>query len=66
MVKNAIPTRICDKLRYSQEDMSSFEGFKRVVLRIDNDHWKRIQDNKNKSRTNRFPSYHTLKPPRPE
>jgi len=66
VVKDAIPTRIRDELRYSQEDMSSFKGFKRAVLQIDNDHWKRIQDDKNKSKTNRFPSYHTPKPPRPE
>jgi len=42
VVKDAIPNQIRDELRYSQEDMSSFEGFKRVVLWIDNDYWKRI------------------------
>jgi len=44
--------------------MSSFEGFKRAVLQIDNDYWKRIQDNKHKSRMNCFSPHYTFKSPR--
>ena len=66
MVKDAIPNCIRDELRYSQEDMSSFEGFKRAVLRIDNDYWKRAQDNRNKLRTSRPSQYHAPKLPRSE
>ena len=32
VVKDAIPNWIWDELRYSQEDVLSFEGFKRAVL----------------------------------
>ena len=66
VVKDAIPTRICDELHYSQEDVSSFERFKRAVLRIDNDYWKRIQDDKHKSRTNCLPPHYTIRSPRPD
>ena len=38
VVKDAIPPRICDELRFSHEDTSSFEGFKRAIMRIDSDY----------------------------
>jgi len=63
VVKNTIPIHICNELCYSQEDVSSFKGFKRAVLWIYNDYWKRIQENKHKSRMNRFPLHHTFKSP---
>lgn len=48
-VKDAIPNKIKDKLWYSQENVLSFEGFKKVVLRINNDCWRRLQDKRNKA-----------------
>jgi len=51
IVKDAILPRICDKLRFTHEELLSFKGFKRVVLKINNDYWKRIQDDKNKQRS---------------
>ena len=66
VVKDAIPNRIQDKLCYSQEDVLSFEGFKRAVLQIDNDYWKRIQDDKKRLQTNQFFQHHLTKPLRTE
>jgi len=37
VVKDAIPDRIRDELRFSHEDVSTFEGLKRAIMRIDND-----------------------------
>jgi len=37
VVKNALPSCIRDELCFSHEDVLSFEGLKRAVLRIDND-----------------------------
>jgi len=48
VVKDAIPNRIRDKLRFSHEDVSTFEGLKRAVMRIDNDFWKRQQEERHK------------------
>ena len=50
VVKDAVPHRITDELRFSREDTTTFEGFKNAVLRIDNDYWKRKQDDTNKQR----------------
>jgi len=50
IVKDAIPTQSLDELRFSHEDTSTFEGFKKAVLKIDNDYWKRKQDEANKQR----------------
>jgi Domain of unknown function (DUF4939)/Zinc knuckle len=50
IVKDAIPARITNELRFIHEDTSTFEGFKRAVLKIDNDYWKRKQDEANKQR----------------
>jgi len=47
MVKDAIPPRIQDKLCFCKEDLSSFEVLKQTVLKIDNDYWKWIQEEKN-------------------
>jgi hypothetical protein len=48
VVKDAIPPRISNELRFSREDTSTFEGFKQAVLRIDNDYWRKKQDDANK------------------
>jgi len=40
VVKGVLPNQIQDELHYSQEDISTFEGLKRAVMRIDNDYWK--------------------------
>ena len=53
VVKNAIPDRIHDELRFSHEDVSTFEGLKRAVMRIDNDFWKRQQEGKHKFQASR-------------
>ena len=37
VVKDAIPDCIHDELRFSHENISTFEGLKRAVIRIDND-----------------------------
>ena len=66
MIKDTIPNCIQDELHYSQEDISSFEEFKRTVLQIDNNYWKRIQDDKNKSQTTCFFQYHISKLPKSE
>jgi len=49
VVKDAIPNCICDKLRFSHEDVSMFEGLKRAVIRIDNDFWKCQQKKRQKA-----------------
>jgi len=38
VVKNTISTRISEKLHYSQENLSSFEGYKRAVMRINDNY----------------------------
>jgi len=37
VVKDTIPDCIRDELRFSHKDVSTFEGLKRAVMRIDND-----------------------------
>jgi len=37
VVKDTIPNHVHDELRFSHEDVSTFEGLKRAVMRIDND-----------------------------
>ena len=66
VVKDAIPNCIRDKLCYSVENVSSFEGFKRAVLCINNNYWKKVQDDKNKSCTSHSPQYNLPKPLRQE
>jgi len=41
-VKNAIPTRISEELHYSQENLLSFEEYKRPVMRIDDNYWRQV------------------------
>ena len=48
IVKDAIPNCIHDELRFSHEDILTFEGLKRAVMRINNDFWKRHQKEKHK------------------
>jgi hypothetical protein len=50
VIKEVIPSRITDELKYSREDTSTFEGFKKAVMKIDNDYWKKKQDDANKKR----------------
>jgi len=38
VVKDAIPIRISKEFHYSQEDLLSFEEYKRAVIRIDDNH----------------------------
>jgi len=66
VVKDTIPPRISKELRYSKEDLSTFESLKRAVLKIDSDYWRRVLDDKQKQQVartlqNRFP-----RSPRPE
>ena len=42
VVKDTILNCIQDKLYYSQENVLFFEGFKRAVLWIDSNYWKRV------------------------
>jgi len=42
--------RISEELHFSKEDLSTFEGYKWAVLKIDNDHWKQVQEEKNRQR----------------
>ena len=55
VVNDALPARIWDELCFSHEDLSLFEGLKRLVLRIDNDYWKHQLEDKHK-----FWGTHTL------
>jgi len=65
-VKDAISTRISEELHFSREDLSSFKGYKRAVMRIDNNYWRQIQDDKNKVRMARTLQHHLPKNPRTE
>ena len=48
VVKDVISARISEELYFSKKDLSTFEGYKRAVLKIDNDHWKQVQEEKNR------------------
>jgi len=65
VVKDAIPDRIHNELRFSHEDISMFEGLKRAIMRIDNDFWKRQQEEKHKFQASRAIQGYTPKVPRP-
>ena len=65
IVKDAIPNRIRDELRFSHKDVSIFEGLKRAVMRIDNDFWKRHQEEKHKFQAARSTQSYLPKSPRP-
>jgi len=62
VVKDTIPSRISEELRFSKEDLSTFEGYKWAVLKVDNDHWRQIQEEKNKHRLARSLQEHFLHP----
>jgi len=65
VVKDAIPNRICDELRFSHKDVSTFEGLKRAIMRIDNDFWKRQQEKKHKFQASKAIQGYVPKAPRP-
>jgi len=48
MVKDTLLSRINNELYFSKENLSIFEGLKRTVMRIDNNYWRHIQDEKNR------------------
>jgi len=62
IVKDAIPSRIKDELWYSQKNILSFERFNKAVLRIDNDYWRRIQNKRSKTYTERGSQNYSSKP----
>jgi len=64
VVKDAIPNHVRDKLRFSHEDVSTFEGLKRAVMRIDNDFWKCQQEERHKFQAARAVQGYTPKAPR--
>ena len=61
-MKDALPTRISEELHFSREDLSTFEGLKRAVMRIDSDYWRHVQDGKNKTRLARSLQDHIPRP----
>ena len=65
VVKDAIPDCIRDKLRFSREDISMFEGLKRAVMRIDNDFWKCQQEEWHKFQASRTIQGYVPKVPKP-
>jgi len=65
VVKDTIPDHICDELRFSHKDVLTFEGLKRVVIRIDNNFWKRQQKEKHKFQVLRAIQGYAPKAPRP-
>ena len=64
VVKNTISDCILDELRFSHENVSIFEGLKRAVMRIDNDFWKRQQEEKHKFQASRTIQGYIPKAPR--
>jgi len=63
VVKDVLLSRISDELRFSREDLSTFEGLKRAVMRINSNYWRCIQDEKNKSQQFRSFQDHNSKLP---
>jgi len=47
MVKDILSSRISKEFHFSREDLFTFEGLKRVVMRINNDYWRHVQKGKN-------------------
>jgi len=66
VVKNAIPARISEELCFSKEDLFTFEGYKQAVLKINNDHWKQVQEEKNRQRLAHTLQDHLQRVSRPE
>jgi len=65
VVKDAILNCICDELSFSHKDVSTFEGLKRTVMRIDNDFWKCQQEERHKFQAARAVQGYIPKAPRP-
>ena len=63
-MKDVVPARISDELQYNKEDLSSFKGYKRTVLCIDNNYWKQVQDEKNKIRMAHILQQHIPRAPK--
>lgn len=58
VVKDTLSNHIRDELQFSQENVLSFKGLKKVVLKINNDYWKCQQKEKSKAQvTYNLPSY---------
>jgi len=66
VVKDALPACIWDELCISHEDLSSFEGLRRSILRIDNDYWKHQLEDKHKFWGTHTSSNALTRPPREE
>jgi len=64
VVKDTIPNCIHDELRFSHKDISTFESLKRAVMRIDNDFWKRQQEERHKFQAARAIQGYIPKAPR--
>ena len=65
VVKDVILDHVCDKLRFSHKDISTFEGLKRAVMRIDNDFWKCQQEERHKFQASRTIQDYIPKAPKP-
>ena len=66
VVKDAISSRINKELYYSKEDLSTFEGLKKVVLKIDSNYWRRLSDDKQRQQTAHTLQNHTPRDLKPE
>jgi len=64
VVKDALSNWIRDELHFCHEDISTFEGLKRAVLRVDNNYWKQNLDEGGKPCTMCVSSYTPSRPPR--
>jgi len=63
VVKDTLLSHIRDKLCFSHKDVLFFKGLKKAVLRINNDFWKRQQEDKNKFQIAQNLQNYMLKPP---
>jgi len=66
VVKDALPSYICDELHFCHKDISTFEGLKRAVLRVDNNYWKQTLEEPNKFHTAHSPQNPMPRAPRVE
>jgi len=66
VIKDAISSRINKELHYSKKDLSTFEGLKRAVLKINSNYWRRLLDNKQRQQTAHTLQNHTPRDPKPE
>jgi len=65
VIKDTISNHVHDELRFSHKDVSTFEGLKRAVMRINNDFWKCQQEKRHKFQATRAIQGYTPKAPRP-